>query len=92
MTDDAFEIAAAISALGFLVQVQYADRFAGRPDAAARVIDELIRLTRVAATTSEPMLSDEQHEAKLEIQVRVTTYLERFGNSIVQRIQSGRAV
>ena len=54
--DDKFDFAAALSALRFLLEVQYADRFQGRPDVAARVIDELMRLTRVASTNDASTL------------------------------------
>lgn len=79
---------ARLSAQRFLLEITYTNAFASDPKGLEQLMAELMRLTRVASTKAEPMPDD----AATEIQVRIATHLQRFQQSVQQRIASGRTV
>lgn len=86
--DTLLEIEAALSAQRFLIEHLYAQSFAADPAGLSRVMQELLRLTRGAATASAPTEKD----TMIELQARMATHLQRFETSVLARIASGRRV
>lgn len=86
--NDILEISARLSAQGLLLEFIFANAFAADPAGLDRVMTELQRLTRVAPVLSEPLPAGEV----IELQARVATHLQRFGEAAQHRIASARAI
>jgi hypothetical protein len=82
------ELNARLSAQRFLLEIAYANTFEGNAHGLDRLMDELIRLTRVAPTKAGPMQDDDA----TELQARIATHLLRFQEAVQARIASGRKV
>lgn len=74
------------SALRYLLEVDFAYRFAGSPEAFEEVMEQLIRLTQTSATSGEPATA----EARLEGAAQTAAHLQRFALLTAARIRDRR--
>lgn len=87
-TERNLETDAAISALRFLMEIVYANEFAGNEAAFIDLMSEIQRATRERVTSAEPFADA---DAKVEAQARIAAHLERFGNAVLARLALGRS-
>ncbi|MDP4300364.1 hypothetical protein [Leptothrix discophora] len=79
---DPLDISAVLTAQRFLLEQLYGNAFAGKPAEFRAFMTLAIERTRTASTVAEPTARELQDE----IAARTAANLERFGNSVMQRI------
>lgn len=88
LQDQQMEQSARLSAQRFLLEIVFTNAFRSDVAGLDKLMEELIRLTRVSPTKSGPMTEDDV----IELQARSATHLQRFHESVAQRIASGREI
>lgn len=79
------EQSARLSAQRYLLEMLYAQQFLNQPEAFEEFMDGAIDMARTRSRQAEPMSED----VALELQARVATQLQRFRESVVQRLEQG---
>lgn len=82
---DWLEVNARLSAQRFLLEQLYANAFLGNPDGFDDFMAGLVELGRTRAYTTEPMEAD----AKLEMQARIATHMQKFHSAVATRLKQG---
>lgn len=80
------EQSARLSAQRFLLEIVYANNFAGSPSQFAAFMRGLQMRTAENMTKSGGPMRDED---AIELQARIAAHLERFGNAVELRISQG---
>ena len=79
------EQSARLSAQRYLLEMLYAQQFLNQPEAFEEFMDGAIDIARTSSKRAEPMSED----VAMELQTRVATQLQRFRESVVQRLEQG---
>ena len=85
---NAMEMCARLSTQQFLMEILYTNAFVHDPAGFDRLMAELVRLTNTASTKPEPISDDDASEMRM----RCVLYLQRFQQSVQDRIRSGRSI
>lgn len=79
------EQSARLSAQRYLLEMLYAQQFLNQPEAFEEFMEGAIDMARTSSRRTEPLSED----VALELQARVATQLQRFRESVVQRLEQG---
>lgn len=80
------DLGARVSIQQYLLEILYANAFKGDSDGLQDLMNELMQMLRASPTKTGPM----PEEDVIELQALCATHLQRFSESVQQRIASGR--